>query len=123
MNADTCTGDIHSSKNNKTKQNKTNKQKMSFTSDQLPNIAAVIPCGGRSSISSSNSSTTNQSINTSTGTMGISDVSYHENGQTLYVVNQQESKLHVIDCLHGKLSHLPYKCESESIHIVAATYV
>ena len=85
MNADTCTGDIHSSKNNKTKQNKTNKQKMSFTSDQLPNIAAVIPCGGRSSISSSNSSTTNQSINTSTGTMGISDVSYHENGQTLYV--------------------------------------
>lgn len=72
---------------------------MDFTSSpDLPAIGAVIP--GRAP--------------------GVS-MSYHEEGNYLFVASEADSRLTIVNCLTGKAEQQALKCERERIHLVKAT--
>jgi hypothetical protein len=73
---------------------------MDFSVPGTPAIGAVIP--GKSTACS---------------------MSYHGNGQRLFVASDGDSRLQIIDCQSGKAEQVPLKCEREKIHLVQATYV
>ena len=53
----------------------------------------------------------------------VTSMSYHENGERLFVASSGDNQLQVIDCLNGKAMGPPLRCEREKIQIVTATYV
>jgi hypothetical protein len=57
------------------------------------------------------------------GKSTASSMSYHGNGQRLFVASEGDSRLQIIDCQNGKIEQVPLKCEREKIHLVQATYV
>lgn len=48
-------------------------------------------------------------------------MSYHEDGQHLYVASEADSRLSIINCMTGKSENAAIKCELERIHLVSAT--
>lgn len=72
---------------------------MDFSSSpDLPGIGAVIP--GRAP--------------------GVS-MSYHEDGNFLYVASEADARLAIVNCLTGKAEQPALKIERERIHLVRAT--
>ena len=72
---------------------------MDFTSSpDLPSIGAVIP--GRAP--------------------GIS-MSYHEEGNLLFVASEADARLGIVNCITGKAEQPALRCERERIHLVKAT--
>ena len=48
-------------------------------------------------------------------------MSFHADGQHLYVASEADSRLAIINCMTGKAEHAAIKCERERIHLVSAT--
>lgn len=49
-------------------------------------------------------------------------LSYHGSGKRLYVVNAEESKIQIIDCLGtGKIDRPALRAEREKIHVLEAS--
>lgn len=87
---------------------------MDFTLVDKPNIGAVISTG----LNINNKQQENDMLYTTS-------MSYHELGKYLYVSTSSSSlsKLHIIDCLNGKLYIPSLKNQRENIQQVISTYV
>lgn len=73
---------------------------MDFTSPNVPAVGAVFP--GRNATTS---------------------LSYHEEGQHLFVASAGDHQLQVVDAVNGKAGQQALRCEREKLHLVEATYV
>jgi hypothetical protein len=73
---------------------------MDFRSTSGPNIGAVFP--GRNVTSS---------------------LTYHENGERLYIASAMDHQLQIIDAVNGTILQPPLRCEREQLQFVEPTYV
>lgn len=71
---------------------------MDFTAPNVPAIGAVFP--GRNVTSS---------------------LSYHEEGQRLFVASSGDHQLQIIDAVNGKAEQQALRCEHEKLSLVEAT--